>query len=117
VRIFKFRAWRKHKHSKGDMDYSMSWVSLSEFYSHLERYYADAIIMQYTGLEDHNGVAIYEGDIVRYKQRNLEAAFGMVKGEDYIDKTREIKYTGQSFNVPQGFIKDLEVIGNIYEIK
>jgi hypothetical protein len=39
----------------------------------------------------------------------------MAEGEDYIEKTREIKYSGQSFNVPQGFIKDLEVIGNIYE--
>jgi uncharacterized phage protein (TIGR01671 family) len=115
VRLFKFRAWRKNKCSDGSMDYSMSWVSLSEFFDHLEKYYPEAIIMQYTGLEDHNNVSIYEGDTVRYKQRNIETAFGMTKGEDWIEKTRKIKYSGQSFNVPQGFIKDLEVIGNIYE--
>ncbi|AZU61011.1 YopX family protein [Neobacillus mesonae] len=73
-------------------------------------------IGQFTGLRDSRGQEIYDGDIVRYWQRNLEKAFGMVgDGNDFELKTRKIKYSNQSFNVPSGFIKELQVIGNIYE--
>lgn len=77
----------------------------------------ECLLMQFTGLYDSKGNPIYEGDLVRYKQRNLEAAFGMVEGDDYIIKESEIVFKGQSFNVPQGFIKGLEVIGDIYRGK
>jgi uncharacterized phage protein (TIGR01671 family) len=113
VRVFKFRFY-DHKISK-EMIYQQSYEAKNVIFDKWETTPKCSSLMQYTGIKDNNNMEIYEGDIVQYKQRNLEAAFGMAEGEDYIEKTREIKYSGQSFNVPQGFIKDLEVIGNIYE--
>jgi uncharacterized phage protein (TIGR01671 family) len=64
MREIKFRAYRIHKYSDADMDYSHNWVSLSEFFNHLEINYPDHILMQYTGIKDKNGREIYEGDII-----------------------------------------------------
>jgi hypothetical protein len=112
MRKIKFRAWDGKEFYNPILSEGLMFRSFRDFEDFDD---ADDVLMQYTGLKDSNGNEIFEGDIVRYKQRNLEAAFGMAEGDDYIEKTREIKFTDQSFNVPAGFIKDLEVIGNIYE--
>lgn len=75
----------------------------------------DVVFEEYTGLKDKNGREIFEGDITRYHERNLMKAFGGEVGPDYIIKTRVVSYMVQGFNVPAGFIRDLEVIGNIRE--
>lgn len=114
MREIKFRIYNK------EMNHMMHWFllkdmqwTLKETFQNESEDYSEP--MQFTGIRDHKGNEIYEGDIVQYKQRNLEAAFGMTDGEDYIEKIGEIKYSGQSFNVPQGFIKELEVVGNIFQ--
>lgn len=110
MREIKFRGWNKQdKHMLEIFD------NTNGIHWYLPNWKEKWEVMQYTGLKDKNDVEIYEGDIVIYLQRNMNAAFGFEKGKDYTEEKRVIRFHNQSFNVPQGFIKELEVIGNIYE--
>lgn len=118
LKKIKFRAWSKQTNKMYTFEEleKMDVSGYLNFYTLVKGDYANYIPSQYTGLSDKNGKEIYEGDIVRYKQRNLEKAFGINDGgDDFVLKYRKIEFHDQSFNVPAGFIKELEVIGNIYE--
>jgi len=116
MRELKFKAYIKEYKQLRDVQ-SIDFRGKLKPYICAENYYAphEIELLEYTGVKDINNIEIYTGNIVRYKERNLEKAFGMDKGEDFIEKTRVIKFSNLWFNVPQGFVRDLEVIGNIYE--
>lgn len=65
---------------------------------------------QYTGLLDHNGKKIFEGDIMRFCDKKLICKYGEFAGSFGLFHTdeREVTWT-------MGIYSQCEIIGNIHE--
>ena len=127
-REIKFRAWLKEEKKMVNVetidftDKSMQYLEKNEIidaYLLRTTFLEDIELMQYTGINDKNGVEIYEGDIVliRIDKTNIlhKTVVKFKHGAFIADIIGDNDYI---YLFHFGFNKDdFEVIGNIYENK
>ena len=105
MREIKFRAWvKKDYDGHGIVDYMEDDASCfnNPFEEHRD---GNIVLMQYTGLKDKNDVEIYEGDILKWDEKEWGHPFNELVEWDF-DQLDMRKRDWAEF---------CEVIGNIYE--
>ena len=102
MRAIKFRAFDR------DAEVWVKNVECQEIFW-LQRHKKSMAIMQFTGLQDCNGIEIYESDLV-LDSRSINKEPSIVKYAE--DKAC---FTFSGWNIPFGVDEFVKVVGNIYE--
>ena len=116
MREIKFRAWdlkTKTMHTVENINFSGR-ETVTVQYNPIKKISLDSVyLMQYIGVQDKNGVEIYEGDIIRSPA-----------GKDYWIRWSELTYRFVAEPIPANrleaqlvsrTISNYEVVGNIHE--
>lgn len=120
MREIKFRAWDK----KGKMMYKVALRDILEAKAELIMNCDNDVtaVMEFTGLKDKSGTEIYEGDILRFTNRQaVKSPFEVVWDEYYLEFNIRSKkhglsdlYSGDEFR-DGNTLTNAKVIGNIYQ--
>ncbi len=125
MREIKFRAWHKEKKkmlSYGEL-FNIDCSGEYPFLALAAGHYEDCIeplkveLMQYTGLQDTNGVDIYEGDILIYQHMFVDkkSVSEVIWNEKYSGFASYVEDDERRYILEKELKNQFEVIGNIYE--
>ena len=121
MREIKFRAWFQD----GENYYMDNFIEITQHKTHNIEHRSSYqkkdnsvstlchAVMQYTGLKDKNGVEIYEGDIVKYKEFSYNCEIVWIK--DWACFCIDSEHLMDRVTFDEEQIKYCKVIGNIYE--
>jgi hypothetical protein len=128
MRVVKFRAWDKEIekiYPVLKIDFVEEWVSMySKIAGRHYNWLNNLVLMQYTGLEDKNGVEIYESYIVKFDPQSpcgdefynpRDGEIGEVIFDFGSLVVRPIDKKRESLRFSLSGLGDWVVVGNIYE--
>ena len=111
MRPIEFRAWEKK------FKYMTAHINMEHLRGGFQGLYGNnAIVMQFTGLFDKNGVKIFEGDILRYTGSYKGHGLYQIIWTDNL-QFECLEINGNNYMMPTVWVEEMEIIGNIYENK